>query len=283
VTCAAISAAVPLARAATPQDASAERPIPGLASNEERGFTVPTDEVELGFNIPGLVKDVKVKDGDVVKKGQLLAQQDTSVEEAEVAKQAYQLKSDVQLRAATAQRQLAEVKLKRAEKLQSEGAGSPLELEEAQLEVTVSKLKEELANEETETKRLDMVKLQKQIARMQMSAPCDGVIRKVESAVGEVSDPQKPSVVLVRTDKLKVEVKLPIRMATDLKIKQVLQVKYLGEDKWRQAPIIYFDPVADATVEGGSQLIQLELPNPEGRRAGQDVIVKLPENVAAAR
>src|SRR5215217_2526084 len=135
VTCAAISAAAPLALAAAPQDAATERAIPGLASNEERGFTVPTDEVELGFNIPGLVKEVMVKDGDVVKKGQLLAKQDTEVEEAELAKQAYLLKSNVQLRAAEAQRQLAEVKLKRAEKLMKEGAGSPLELEEAQLEV----------------------------------------------------------------------------------------------------------------------------------------------------
>jgi RND family efflux transporter MFP subunit len=269
--------------AATPQDGAAERSIPGLASDEERGFTVPSDEVELGFNIPGLVKDVKVQDGDVVKKGQLLAKQDTEVEEAELAKQEYLLKSNVQLRAATAQRELAEVKLKRAQKLFDEKAGSPLELEEAQLEVTVSKLKEELAQEETESKRLDIVKLKKQIERMQMTAPCDGVIRKVESAVGEVSDPQKPSITMVRNDKLKVEVKLPIRQTADLKLKQVLQVKYLGEDKWRQAPIIYFDPVADATVEGGSQLIQLELPNPEGRRAGQDVIVKLPDNVAAAK
>src|SRR4051812_24629576 len=129
VACAAISAATPLVAAAAPQDGAAERTIPGLAANEERGFTVPSDEVELGFNIPGLVKDVMVKDGDAVKKGQLLAKQDTEVEEAELAKQDYQLKSNVQLRAATAQRQLAEVKLKRAEKLMKEGAGSPLELE----------------------------------------------------------------------------------------------------------------------------------------------------------
>src|SRR5205085_755457 len=125
----------------------------------------------------GLVKEVMVKDGDVVKKGQLLAKQDTEVEEAELAKQAYLLKSNVQLRAAEAQRQLAEVKLKRAEKLMKEGAGSPLELEEAQLEVTVSKLKEELAREETESKNLDITKLKKQIDRMRMTAPCDGVIR----------------------------------------------------------------------------------------------------------
>src|SRR3954471_8063087 len=182
VACAALSAGIPsFVAAATPADSSAERAIPGLASNEERGFTVPTDEVELGFNIPGLVKDVLVKDGDVVKKGQILAKQDTDVEEAELAKQEYLLKSNVQLRAATAQRELAEKKMESKEKLWKQNNASREEYDEAKLAATVSKLKEELAQEETESKALDIVKLKKQIDRMQMNAPCDGVIRKVES------------------------------------------------------------------------------------------------------
>jgi RND family efflux transporter MFP subunit len=278
--CAAVSAVV--YRAVAAEDKSLSRTLSlSLASNEERGFTRPADEVELGFNIPGLVSLVKVKDGDVVKKGQILVEQDTEVERAALAKEQYLLKSNVQLRAAEAQRDLANVKLKRAQKLFDDGAGSVLELEEAKLEVTVSNLKVELAHEETESKRLEIVRLKKQIERMRMICPVDGVIRKVEAAVGEVTDPQKPSLVMVRNDELKVEVKLPVRLTADMQLKQVLQVKYLGEDKWRDASVMYFDPVADATI--GDQLVHLKLPNPEGRRAGQQVIVKLPDNVAAAK
>ena len=43
----------------------------------------------------------------------------------------------------------------------------------------------------------------------------------------------------------------------------------------------FFDPVADATT--GTQLVHLELANPEGRRAGQEMVVKLPQNVAVAK
>jgi multidrug efflux pump subunit AcrA (membrane-fusion protein) len=111
----------------------------------------------------------------------------------------------------------------------------------------------------------------------------DGTIRKVDAAVGEVSDPQKPSITVVSNDPLWVETKLPISVTADLKMGQSLQVRYLGEDKWREAKIIFFDPIADATIEGGAQLVHLELPNPEGRRAGQSMAVKLPQNVAAAK
>jgi RND family efflux transporter MFP subunit len=277
--CAAISAT---ALAAEPQDAFSARSV-AAASNEDRGFTVPTDEVKLGFPTPGLISDIKVKDGDVVKKGQVIAQQDTQVEQAAIDKEEFLLKSNVQLKAAEAQRDLAKVKLDRAEGLfkGSAGAGSKLEYEEAQLEYTVSILKVDLAKEETQSKALEIIKLKKQVERMRMLSPCDGVIRKIETAVGEVADPQKPSITLVRNDELKVEVKLPLRTTADMKLNQVLQVKYPGEEKWRNAPIMYFDPVADATT--GTQLIQLKLPNPEGRRAGQEMIVKLPDNVAAAK
>src|SRR5687768_5907325 len=36
---------------------------------EEPGQTVPSQEAELGFAVPGLISKVNVKDGEVIKKG----------------------------------------------------------------------------------------------------------------------------------------------------------------------------------------------------------------------
>jgi RND family efflux transporter MFP subunit len=254
-----------------------------MSADEVPASSIPSREIDLSFAQPGLISDVKVKDGDIVKKGTVLAQQDTSVEDAAIERERFLLKSNVQNRAATAQRDLANVKLKRAEKLFKGEAGSALELEEAQLEVTVANLKVELAGEETEAKRLDIRKLEKQIERMKIAAPYDGLVRKVEVALGEVSDPQKPSIVFVVNDPVKIETKVPTRIAATLKLGQTLPVRYIDEEKWRDAKIIYFDPVADATLVGGSQLIHLEMSNPEGRRSGQEMAVKLPQNVATAK
>jgi RND family efflux transporter MFP subunit len=286
--CAATSAVGLVARGAGPEQPS-QPPTSSLstagvlANDEERGKTLPSKELDqIGFSVPGLVSEVMVKEGDQVKKGQVLAKLDTSAEQAELDKQSFLLKSNVQLRAAEAQRELAEKKLERKEKIHKEGAGSIEEVEEQRLEVIVSKLKEELAKEETESKRLDTVKLKAQIARMQIVSQFDGEVRKIDAAAGEVADPQKPSMVVVINDPLYVEVNLPSKMTTDMKLGQSMFVRYLDEPgKWREAKVVFFDPVADASV--GRQLVRLEMPNADHRRSGQEIAVKLPQNLAAAK
>jgi RND family efflux transporter MFP subunit len=249
-------------------------------ADEERGFTLPSEEREVGFPQPGLISEVKVKEGDVVKTGDVLALQDDAVEKMALGREEYLLKSKVQLLAAEAGHSLAKVKMRRQEELKAKNAGSPTEYDEAKAELIVAKLKIDLAKEETEAKRLEVAKIQAQMKRMQIFSPFDGEVRKVESGVGEVADPQKPSILLVKNDPLKVSTKLPTEVTNAMKLGQPLQVRYVGEKDWREAKITYFDPVADAS--SGTQLIYLELPNPEGRRAGMEVLVKMPANVAAA-
>lgn len=263
-------------------------PVQPLSTDEQPASSIPSQEIELKFAQLGLIADVKVKDGDVVKKGQVLALQDTTVEEAALAREQYDLKSTVQERAAEKQRDLSEIKWKRREALFAPangeiGAGTKEEVEEARLQFEVDKLKVELAQEETEKKRLDIVKLQKQIDRMRIVAPYDGVIRKIENQVGSVSDPQKASIIFVVNDPIKIETKIPTHLAAGLKMGQQLQVRYTDESQAREAKIVYFDPVADASVVGGMQLIHLEMPNPDHRRTGQEMAVKLPQNVAEAK
>ena len=112
-------------------------------------------------------------------------------------------------------------------------------------------------------------------------SPIDGEVRKVEMGVGEVSDPQKPSMTVVANNPLHVEANVPSTIANTLKVGQSMQVRYLEEGEWREAKIKNFDPVANAM--SGETLVRLELANPEGRRSGQKMALKLPENVAAAK
>lgn len=253
---------------------------PGPGDDGERGFTLPSEERELGFPQPGLISEVKVKDGQQIRTGDVLAIQDDAVEKAALAREEYLLNSNVQLRAAEANKNLAAVELKRQEQMFKQKATSPTELEKAKVELVVARLKIELANEETEAKRLDVAKIKAQMNRMKIVSPFDGEVRKVEAGVGEVADPQKPSILIVKNDPLKVQTKLPTAVTNAMKLGQALQVRYPEEKEWRDAEIIYFDPVADAS--SGTQLIQLKLPNPEGRRAGMEMVVKLPDNLAAA-
>jgi len=278
----ALSAAPETNDAAAPGGTSDGRYVM-LPKGQLEASSMPSEERELAFPMPGLIEEVAVKDGDLIKKGQVLAKQDTQVEQAALAKEEFLLSSNVQKEAAVEQRNLAQVKFKRAERLlkDSNGAGSQLEYDEAKLELTIAELKIKLADEETDSKRLEIVKLRKQIDRMTMVSKFDGQVRKVESEPGEVSDPQKPSLIVVKNDPLHVEVNIPTVVANAMKVGQTMHVRYVEENKWREAKIKNFDPVANATV--GETLVRLELPNPEKRRSGQQMAVKLPENVAAAK
>jgi len=90
------------------------------------------------------------------------------------------------------------------------------------------------------------------------------------------------TMVVVVNDPLFVEVNLPSRMTLGIKVGETMQVRYLDEpNKWREAKVLFFDPVADASV--GRQMVRLEMPNAEQRRAGQEIAVKLPANLAAAK
>ena len=265
----------------TAQDASVAPEETATATNEERGRTLPYEEVELNFPQPGLISEVMVKDGQPIKAGEVLALQDDLVEQAALAREEYLLKSQVQLKAAEAGHNLAKIKMRRQEEMKAKNVGSNLEYDEAKAELIVAKLKIDLAQEETEAKRLDVAKLKAQLKRMRIVSPFDGDVRKVESAVGEVADPQKPSIIVVKNNPLKVATDLPTTVANGLKLGQSLQVRYADGKKWHEAKIIYFDPFANAGA--GTQLVHLELPNPEGRRAGMDMVIKLPDNLAAAQ
>ena len=175
--------AITVAAESTPD--SPKRTLPHrLSSDETRGTTIPSKEVDLMFSMPGLIGEVNVKDGDVIKVGQVLAIQDTSVEQAALAREEYEFKSTVQQRAAVAQHELAAVQVKRQERMKANDVASAIEYEEAKVELLIAELKIELANEDTEKKRLDIEKLKKQIERMQIISQIAGVVRKVEAAVG---------------------------------------------------------------------------------------------------
>ena len=270
---------------AAPESSSPTRLGQRLSSGEVSARSAPSDPRDLAFAQPGLISEVNVKDGETIKTGQVLASQDTSVEEAALAREEFLLKSNVQKRAAVAQLELARVKLARAESLlkPKDGvvAGSQAEYDEAKLEVTVSELKVELAEEETQAKRMEVARLKKQIERMKIVSKFDGEIRKVELAVGEVSDPQKPSIIAVSNHPLHVNTALPTSVANALKIGQTMQVRYLDEKTWYEATVKSLDPVADATT--GKRAVKLELANDQNRPAGEEMAVKLPTDLASAK
>lgn len=256
----------------------------GIA-NQFPAHTAPIEKREQNFDVPGVIDKVLVKEGEAVKAGQLIAQQDTAADEAHLKSAELVANSDLEIDAEDAQLKKDRVDLSRKEELIKTQSINPSELEEAQLAVTIDDLKLKHAREDKEKASYDVAESKAKIKLKQMYARVDGVVSQIATHEGELADTQHPAITIVKNDVLYVEVDLAADVVRRLKaagMKTPLQVRYVDEgDKgaWRDATIHFIKPEADA--QSNFEHVQLEMPNSENRSAGLQVMVKLPDNLIA--
>ena len=255
-----------------------------LPSNVYPGHTAPKEKRAQNFDLPGVVDKMLVKEGDRVKAGDLLAQQDTSVDEAHLESLKVVAESELEIKAEEAQRDKDIVARNRNAELIKTHSISPAEYDESVLAVKIDEFKLEKAKEDKKRAALDVKEQAAKIERKKLVAKIDGVVEEINTHEGELanSDTQHSTLTLVQNDRLYVEVDIPAGVVKKLQLKQPLQVRYRDEEdnKWREASIHFIRPEADP--QSNFEHVQLEIPNPEGRRSGLQVFVKVPDNLAAA-
>ena len=267
--------------AAAPNDAQ----TPPKAMDTQPGITRPSERRQLSLKMMDVIWDVKVKPGDAVKTGDVLLTEDTREEvinlqivTLEAESEATVKGAEVAVEAAVVTLANKEVEFKRVEDMFKKHVANPSEFDKAKLDVDIAKLEITKAKWDLEKVKVEHAQrgaqVKKQAAvieRMQIVSPIDGIVEDILLKKGEVVDPQKPVMVVVKNDPLWVEVFLPTNVSLKLKPGQELPVKYESDDKARPAKVIYLSPVADPGA--GVQLVRLELPNPEARPAGLQVTV----------
>lgn len=256
-----------------------------LARNEFNAHTAPVEKRDQNFDVPGVVEKVLVKEGDAVKAGQLIAQQDISADEAHLKSAELVANSNLEVEAEDAQLAKDKIDFQRKGELIKEHNIAPSEYDEAKLAVTIDQLKLDHAKEDREKASYDVAESKAKIKLKQMFARVDGVVSQIATHEGELADTQHPAITIVKNDVVYVEVDLPADVVNRLKtsgMKAPLQVRYKDEGEkgvWREAAIHFIKPEADA--QSNYEHVQLQMPNPEMRSAGLQVVVKLPDNLIA--
>jgi len=245
-----------------------------------QGTTKPFSHNRPGVNIYGTVLKLPVKEGQVVKEGDLLLQQDDRQERAELEKLQLEADSNVRVEAADADLKIKQIQLKRFQELQARGNASASEVEEAQSKAIGADATAKVARLDSEKAKRDAKKQSFKVEQMTIKSPVNGRVEAIEVAVGDVCDPQKPVMTVVQNDPLKVEFYLPVSQASKLKMGQTLAVRYPNEDKWTEAAVDFKSPFADAASD--TQKIGLLMKNPEGRDSGMQVQVRLPADIGPA-
>jgi multidrug efflux pump subunit AcrA (membrane-fusion protein) len=244
-------------------------------------ITQPSYTRKVSFPLPGIVKESLIKDGDVVKAGQVLMRQDTDLDEKEAERLKVEAESESRIEAAKADMEVKKIDYD----IKSTGTGhaySASEINEARAKLTEAEKSVKVAEEDHQQAKIKYDQQLVRLTKMEMKAPADvqgeWIVDHIVTNVGEMADPQSRDgvIVLVKNDPLDVEIRgLTTRQVATLKNGEKLQVRYLndGPNDWKEAAVDYIQPVALADAD--RQKVKLKLPNPDGRYAGLRMELKL--------
>ncbi len=240
-----------------------------------RAITVPSADITLSYVQPGRVAKVHFKEGEWVKAGQVLIQQDDAVEQIQLAQLEAASEDTTQIQASEASLAQKRVDLKKLEKAAASNAATELEVEYAKLNVKMAELSLKLAEFEHEQAKRKYNEVKTQIEKMSLKSPIDGRIEKIHVETGESINALADVVQVVRIDPLWIDVPVPLIKATALSYGKTARVRFPNPNMVSiEGRIIYIAAVADAA--SSTLRVRIEVPNKSNRPAGEHVEIIFP-------
>ena len=236
-----------------------------VATTRFLGVIEASTDSNVGFEVPGLLQELMVSEGDYVNTGQILARLDTRQQRASLAL------AKAQEKEVAAQLKLARLALSRAISLLEQNLISQREVDEAVLAV-------DTAIARLETTQASVENAQIVIDKSSLVAPFDAVISRKLTEPGSIVGPNVPVVRLVSVGGREAHIGLSpkyadiVRLGADYPLlagdqRLVARLRTVGDD---------VDPQT-LTV-----LSVLTLAEDQSLRVGQTVAIELSEDVAAS-
>jgi len=202
------------------------------------GYLEPGRSIKISSAEPGIVQQVFVKEGQLVKKGDILVRLDTRVLEQEV-------------KIAKEEVQMLSLRLDKLRKLIAKKFASEDELNRAESDLKVR----ELQGQRTEA----------QIERLILRSPMDGVITELRFDEAEsVPGANSHVATVVQLDPMRVQFTMPVGEASQLKAGQEIDLLFPDSGQKRIGKVDFISPVSTAVVN--TVRVKVTVPEP-----GQDL------------
>ena len=220
----------------------------------------PSQVIEIGSSVTGLIEEVYVERSDFVEAGQVLLELESGAELATVELARAEARMNEQVKSRKASASLSKRRRDRLQKLYEEQTLSLDLREEVETEAELAQL--ELAQARAD-KRVAALQLDRAIAvlkRRTIRSPISGVVVDRMMSPGERVD-EEPILKVAQIDPLAVEVILPSSMFGSVTVgMRAAVVPEFPGDKVHVASVAIVDRVIDAA--SGTFGVRLALPNP---------------------
>lgn len=249
----------PVLIAFTPGFAVAQQPV-GLAHETFDCLIEPRVSAKVSAAASGIIAQVLVERGDLVKEGQVVARLETAVEQAALELAKARADNDLQIQSSRIRADFSRKKAGRLEKLRPNNTVSEATYDEAVAESMVAEanLREAEANQKIAI--ADMKRAQAQLDQRFVRSPISGVVVERSLSAGEYRNEQSHIVTIAQIDVLNVEVFVPIAYYGQMHVNsraEVMPESPVGGQY--AATVIVVDRVLDAA--SGTFGVRLALPN----------------------
>lgn len=246
------------------------------ADQPTKAITKPCADVTLSFVQPGSIAKINYKEGDIVQVGNVLIQQDDSVEQIKLEQLKAESDDETKIQHAEITLQQRAVDVKR---LQEAGAAvtTATEVEYAKLNQQIAELQLHIAQFEHEQAIRKYEEAKKQVERMTLKSPIDGRIEKIDKEKGESVNALEDVIRIVRIDPLWIDVPVPVAQTANLRYGGKAVVEFPEPNKMtEEGTIIFIAAVSDASSD--TRTVRVQVPNKFNRPASENVLVSFPAN-----
>ena len=236
----------------------------GLLANQAAGeydcVIKPSDEVHVSTPIAGVLKSVDVERGDIVKRGEIVAQLNSDVERAELAIAQRKSMSVAKIDSAAARVAYLKRKLERSRTLGRSQFVSAGTLDEDETNLAVAEQDLQSAESDHEIARLEADRAAALLEQRTIRSPISGVVTERKLSAGEYWNEQQWVVTIASVHVLNVEAFVPLALHGTLHVGDRATVKpetAIGGEYTATIDIV--DRVYDAA--SGTFGVRLKLPN----------------------
>ncbi|HNW92085.1 MAG TPA: efflux RND transporter periplasmic adaptor subunit [bacterium] len=224
----------------------------------------PFQQAELAPEVQGTIRSVLVREGDLVRAGQVLAR----IDPAQPATQVAQLDAAVAVaraNAAALEHQLANATtdLARTKNLFAEGVETRYHLDQVQTQFNTLSAQRELARAQVRQAEAALESARLTLGKTTIVAPFAGVVAKVHRDAGNLAQPGVPVLLVQQNAPVKVSISVPARALPYLKVGSPVSLTTdLTTDSPLLATVTVIAPALDAATQ--SALVEVQVPNHDG-------------------